>query len=139
MIEDLKGIETFRIICGDSIREYFEKYIQQDVNDIFESETTTDEENRIKKNYIYFYDRISGDISKYDSKSNKEKYLQDLIEKISKLLIIDISIGNELDAYDIFETTNASQPHLYKKSRGRETWNSTKILQCNSIFYNSDS
>jgi len=103
----LSGEETFRIKCSDSLADYFEKYIQKTNDNIFESKPNTAEEKKVKNNYIYFYNRVFHEIDRYVNKSDKEDYLQKLIEAIAALLVIDIRIESEEDAYEIFETTNA--------------------------------
>jgi len=102
-----RGDDTYRIQCSDSIRDYFQEYIQEARNDIRESKPRTPEELRVKKNYIFFYNKLSAELDRYINKSDKEKYLQQLIEIIAELQVIDIRTTSEEHAYQIFETTNA--------------------------------
>ena len=102
-----RGEETYRIKCSDSLNEYFQKYIQEVGNDIRESNPRTPEEKRVKNNYIFFFDKLSDRLEQYINKSDKEKYLQQLIETLATLQIIDIRTTSEEHAYEIFETTNA--------------------------------
>ena len=107
VISHLKRGDTYRILCSDSLEEYFQKHIQMVGNDILESKTNTSEENRVKKNYEFLYSKVSAILDGYVNKSDKEKYLQQLIEKIAALQVIDIRTISEEHAYQIFEATNA--------------------------------
>ena len=106
-IVDRNGRETFRIIPGDSTRDFFEKYIQNKDNKIMEANATTLEHEKIKRNYIYFYAKVLNEINKFENKSDQLKYLDKLRDKIANLVVIHIQIESEEDAYDIFEATNA--------------------------------
>jgi len=108
IISHLKhGEDTYRILCSDSLREYFQKYIQDTGNDILESKVNTPEENRVKKNYEFLYYKVSDQLDGYMNKSDKERHLQQLIEKLAALQVIDIRTTSEEYAYQIFEATNA--------------------------------
>lgn len=106
-ILDRNGNESYRVICGDSTKSYFEKYIQNTSSPIINSTPQTTEENRIKKNYFYFYNSILDELKKKPNKEDKIKYLQELRERVADLIVIEIEIESEEDAYEIFETTNA--------------------------------
>jgi uncharacterized protein with ParB-like and HNH nuclease domain len=105
--EDRRGEQSFRIECGDSTKAFFEKYIQSGKESISLSEPSTKEEQRIKSNHFDFHAKVTDELKKYSNKEDKLNYLQTLREKISDLLVIDIKIDNEEDAYEIFETVNA--------------------------------
>lgn len=106
-ILDRNGNESYRVICGDSTKSFFEKYIQITLSNILESDPKTTEETRIKKNYIFFRSNISDELKKKPNKEDKIKYLQGLRERVADLIVIEIEIESEEDAYEIFETTNA--------------------------------
>ena len=106
-ILDRKGKHLFRVVCGESTREFFEKFIQSNKNSIIESNPITKEEKNIKNNYQYFWDRITRELEKFDTNQRKIDYLENLREKISNLIVINIKIDTEESAYEIFETTNA--------------------------------
>lgn len=106
-VEGWDGKETLRIHCADSIREFFEKYVQSSSNDIQTAATTSNEERRVKNNYLFFYDRVSSALSGIDSAEEKIKYLEDLRNRVAALVVIHIQIFKEEDAYEIFESTNA--------------------------------
>ncbi|HAX48081.1 MAG TPA: DUF262 domain-containing HNH endonuclease family protein [Ignavibacteria bacterium] len=107
IFEDKKGNQLYRIKTGETTRDFFEKYIQSGNNDISKSEPKTKEEIRLRTNYSVLYEKV---YTNFKEKSTKEKqiaYLQDLREKAGELIVIDIKIQSEEDAYEIFETTNA--------------------------------
>lgn len=106
-IEDRHGKESFRIIPDDPLIEYFSKYIQKSDNNILLSSPTTPEEGRVKKNYEYLHDKVNDDLSRYDSNEAKLSVLERFRRKVSDLVVIDVEIAREEDAYEIFETTNA--------------------------------
>lgn len=106
-ILDRNGNESYRIICGDSTKSFFEKYIQNTSNSINDSNPQTIEENTIKKNYLYFYNLILEELEKKTNNEDKIKYLLELRERVADLIVIQIEIESEEDAYEIFETTNA--------------------------------
>jgi uncharacterized protein with ParB-like and HNH nuclease domain len=112
IFEDKRGKQAPRIGCGDSTNEFFRRYIQDQNDDIKESEPATDEEDKIKRNYIFFRDRVLSELDKFSEKSKKLDYLQELRETIGNLEAIDISVNSEEDAYQIFETTNARNLQL---------------------------
>lgn len=96
-----------RIICGDSTRPYFEKYIQSTDEVIQQSIPSTDEEKLIKNNYLFFKNKVSSELEKFESAEKKIDYIKSLVKKIGNIIIIYIKIAREEDAYEIFETTNA--------------------------------
>jgi len=101
------GDDKFRILCSDSLLEYFQKHIQLEGNNILESKTKTPEEYRVKSNYDFLYRKVDDVLNQYVNKSDKENYLQHLIEKVAELQVIDIRTTSEEFAYQIFEGTNA--------------------------------
>ncbi len=106
-ILDRNGNESYRVICGDSTRSFFEHHIQSTSLKILESDPQTTEEIRIKKNYHFFHSKISDELRKRANKEDKIIYLQELRERVADLIVIEIEIESEEDAYEIFETTNA--------------------------------
>lgn len=101
------GKSTYRITPAEQTREFFEKNIQQFDSDILTCDTQNPEQQRIKRNYKFFHDRIRDELRKYYNKSDQVVYINSLREKIANLIIISIEINNEDEAYEIFETTNA--------------------------------
>jgi uncharacterized protein with ParB-like and HNH nuclease domain len=104
---DRNGNESYRIVCGDSTKAFFEKNIQNKVSEINMSDPKTIEETLIKKNYEYFNQKITAELNNRVTQQSKIAYLQELREKIAELIVIEITIESEEDAYEIFETTNA--------------------------------
>jgi len=106
-IEDREGNLTFRINPSDTLMKYFNRYIQNNNDDIKESKPSTKEEKKIKNNYEYFHKHISEIIDKVQTKELKIDKLNRLRNRVADLIVIDIEISKEEDAYEIFETTNA--------------------------------
>jgi len=107
--EDRSGKESFRILPGDSTRDFFQKAIQRRGSDInqFDSSSLAKEELRIKKAYQYLHARVLDELKKFTNKEKKIEFLNSLRQKVSDLIVIKIQIENEDEAYEIFETTNA--------------------------------
>lgn len=105
--EDRLGKQTIRLKCGDSAKEYFEKYIQTPSNDVLSSDTPTDEEVKIKLAYKFFHEKVTNHLKEYQTRADKIKRISKLREAIGDLLVICIQIQNEDNAYEIFETVNA--------------------------------
>lgn len=103
----ITGKQTFRITPGDQTREYFEKNVQNFTNNILESTPSNDEQKKIKKNYAFFYEKVTDGLKRYVNKDDQLNYLNNLRDRIGNLSIISIQIVNEDEAYEIFETTNA--------------------------------
>ena len=105
--ENRQGEYKYRIKCGDSTQEFFEKNIQDYENDILNSIPKTKEEIRIKKNYEYLLKKVEQELKRFETKGEKVNYIESLRKKIEDLLVIKVKIDSEDDAYEIFETTNA--------------------------------
>lgn len=106
-IEDWEGQSSYRIKAAESLEEYFTKYIQSNSADIIKSKTNSDEEGRVKSNYEFLRDKVDAEISRFQIKDAKIETLKKLRRKLRELMIINVEISREEDAYDIFETTNA--------------------------------
>ena len=105
--EDRSGEQAFRVLPGDSTEPFFRTNIQLEDGKMNSSSPSTQEEKRIKKNYEFLYDRVNSEISKYDAKEDSLKALEEIRNRVAKLIVIEIQIQNEEEAYEIFETTNA--------------------------------
>jgi uncharacterized protein with ParB-like and HNH nuclease domain len=105
--EDRSGRYSYRIECSESSKNFFEKYIQSKKININESNPSTPEEKRIKKNYEFLHKLITNEYEKRESTYSKREYLNNLRERVADLLVIKIEIDSEEAAYEIFETTNA--------------------------------
>lgn len=105
--EDREGGETYRIIPDESIAGFFEKNIQKYDCNPLEVSYRNAPEKKILQNYQFFYEKVDGYLKKSKSKADRLTKLKELRRKISDLIVINIEIGREEDAYEIFETTNA--------------------------------
>lgn len=106
-IEDFRGKQTYRILCGDTTKDFFEKYIQSNSVNISDSEPKNKEEKRIKNNYFSLKEKILNELNKYSAKSDKIEFIQDLWSRVQEIQVIWIKIESEENAYEIFETVNA--------------------------------
>lgn len=106
-VEDRDGKQSYRIIPDDPLVEYFEKCIQKAGAKIKNSVPSTPEENRVKQNYEYLYKKVEEELKRYSGKEDKLNALDKFRKKVSALIVIDVEIAREEDAYEIFETTNA--------------------------------
>jgi len=106
-IEDRHGKESFRIIPDDPLTNYFINHVQKADNDILQSAPKTPVENRVKKNYEYLFEKVKEELNRFNSNDAKLSALDRLRNKVSNLIVIDVEIAREEDAYEIFETTNA--------------------------------
>ena len=105
--EDKKGNESFRIETGETTKKIFEKFIQSGKDDMALAVTKNKEEIKLQKNYLLLQSKINSILNEKGTKELKLAYLQNLREKAGELIVIDIKIQSEEDAYEIFETTNA--------------------------------
>lgn len=104
----------YRITAWDSIRQFFQKYIQSWENSILEYngkkdnefKKLTKEQKLVKSNYEYFYFEIMSHIKELDEKW-KIDFLKDLRDKVGQTRTISIDVYSDYDAYTIFETMNA--------------------------------
>lgn len=105
--EDKYGNLTYRIKSGDTIQQYFNKYIQAGDLNIEESQPKNKEEKRIKKVYLFLKERIQEHIDNLLSTEEKRKFIQGLWDNVDAIKVVSIQIQNEEGAYEIFETLNA--------------------------------
>ena len=106
-VEDRSGLESFRILPDDSVKDFFGSYIQKRSNGILAAKPRTPEEVRVRDNYQFLYDKVSNEIARYESSEDRLKALNDLRQRVADLVVIDVELAREEDAYEIFETTNA--------------------------------
>jgi hypothetical protein len=105
-IEDNRGKLTNRIICGDNTQKFFELFQKVDT-DISKIIPTTKEQKLILGNYKFFKERITDELKLYPNKDKKIDTLLNLRQNVYDLKVINITIENEDDAYEVFETVNA--------------------------------
>jgi uncharacterized protein with ParB-like and HNH nuclease domain len=106
-IEDYEGRSAFRIKPAESLDTYFTSYIQDNTGNILASKTKSDEEARVKANYEFLKSKVFAEISRFQNKDAQLDLLKKLRRRIRELMVINVEISSEEDAYDIFETTNA--------------------------------
>ncbi|MBI5685912.1 MAG: DUF262 domain-containing protein [Verrucomicrobia bacterium] len=106
-IEDRNGKLSYRIECGDSTKPFFEKHIQDRDSKILSSAPNTPEEARIKANYDFLKIKVEEALTRCNTKEEQVGLIERLRKKVSELVVIQIQINSEEDAYEIFETTNA--------------------------------
>ncbi len=104
---DDDGNDAYRVIPGDSLKEFFERGIQKANSNISELSDDTKEKKRIKSNYLFFQKKIEEEINKHHTKEDRMNFLRDLREKVKKLSIVLIEVPSEEDAFTFFETLNA--------------------------------
>jgi sulfur relay (sulfurtransferase) DsrC/TusE family protein len=107
MFEDDMQREFTRVHCGDSTREFFEKYVQYKKGDILEATKLSKEEKRVQENYKFLKEQVGETISGCQNVDAKKAFLLNLMSKLSCSKAIWIMIKNDADAYTIFESVNA--------------------------------
>src|ERR1035437_1366553 len=128
--DNITGKPTYRLKCGDTLKKFFEENIQSFKARTLSSTPYRKEERRVKENYEYLREQISGELEQITEKSKKIDYLDLLKKKLADLRIIWIRIDNDEDAYSIFETVNARgadltaadllKNHLFSKIHSNE-------------------
>lgn len=105
--DNITGEPTYRLKCGATLTKFFETNIQAYEAHTLSSKPYRKEEKRVKENYEYLREQISGELEQIAENSKKIQYLDSLKRKLADLRIIWIRIDNDNDAYSIFETVNA--------------------------------
>ena len=128
--DDFTGKPTYRLKCGDTLKKFFEENIQDSKARTLSSTPYRKEEKRVKENYEYLREQISGELEQLTENAKKIDYLDSLKKKLADLRIIWIRIDNDDDAYSIFETVNARgadltaadllKNHLFSKIHNNE-------------------
>lgn len=110
-IEDRRGIQTYRVQCGDSLNVFFEKFIQNEDKPEY-TEKILKEHKLIVDNYNYLKKEIKDELDGLSSKTEKVGYLQKIFDIVAELRTIWIRIESDDDAYIVFETVNARGAEL---------------------------
>ena len=105
--EDREGREAYRILPDESIASFFEKHIQKYDSKPLDASHKSAPEKRVLQNYKFFYEKVENYLGSWKSKAERLAKLNELRKKIANLIVINIEIAREEDAYEIFETTNA--------------------------------
>ena len=106
-IEGRDGSEAFRIFPAETISDFFFDNIQKENADILNCNPRTPEESRVRENYSFLSEKVSKELERQSSNDAKLGVLDNLRTKVANLVVIDIEISREEDAYEIFEATNA--------------------------------
>lgn len=108
--DPIDDIQTYRVITGESTKDFFEKYIQSWEyilkSEIWSLWRLVKEHKSIRDNYMFLYEKIIITLDWKTALSDKLQYLKNLIKKLRELSVIWIKIEKEIDAYVIFETVN---------------------------------
>lgn len=105
--EDREGGEAYRILPDESIAKFFEEHIQRYESNPLEAIYTSPPERRVLQNYKFFYEKIGNYLESWKSNDERLAKIKELRKKVANLIVINIEIAREEDAYEIFETTNA--------------------------------
>ena len=112
VLTDRRGNETYRVLSGDTTKEFLEENIFRIHTNVKDIKINTKEEKRLKMNYLELKDKITCELEKYNGSIEKIEKIYELWDKIAEIKIIQIKIENEEDAYEIFETVNARGAEL---------------------------
>jgi hypothetical protein len=98
----------FQVLVAPSLRIFFEKHIQSTDNQITaDTATNNDEEKRVKSNYLF----LKSEFEKYCdglSPSQVNEKIQYIFDFLKNVRVIATKIYDENDAYEIFESVNAT-------------------------------
>lgn len=130
--ENMRGEYEYRIVGGESIKDFFVKYIQNpETAGKADKNKLGDEEKLIVDNYEYFKGLIKIEISRKENKKDKQDIIQNLWTKVAEIRVIRILLENEDDAYAVFETVNARgadltvadllKNHIFKNLKDRDS------------------
>lgn len=109
--EDKRGVQTYRIECADSLKDFFVEHIQKYDHLIFPARLKS-EHKLIMNNYNFLRTEIQDELDSIMSLTEKIERIHEIWEKIANLKVIWIEIANEEAAYTIFETVNARGAEL---------------------------
>jgi len=105
-LEDMDGNMTWRILPGDSIREFFIDHLLQFPKDPF-PESMSAEGKRLEAAYSFFHRVVEAYLEKRDTEIAKLDLLKALRKSLRDIIVVAIFLANEESAYEIFEATNA--------------------------------
>lgn len=106
MFEDRDGRTSARIIPSDTLSEFFSAHVQTSGASMDENIASTEEEERVRAAYRYLRDELMRTLQGRTTEDQIEK-IDEIRRRIAQLLVIEIIISKEEDAYEIFEATNA--------------------------------
>lgn len=102
--------DDYFVIENGSLEPFYSEVIlnkPKTENDIV---AITEQEKRISNCYDFFYEQLKSKISEFDG--YEIEYLKAFRSQLLDLKIIEISVGNQIDAYTIFEILNAKGKQL---------------------------
>lgn len=105
--EDKRGHQHYKILTGETVKDFFETYIQSGSQSILESTPGPDEHKRVRDNYSLLHRRFNEVLAECASPKEQLETLNDYYDRIDAIGLVRIKIQSESDAYEIFETVNA--------------------------------
>ncbi len=102
--DPVDGQTTTRIICGESLHDFYITNVQKENSDIFSVVTSEKEKKLVVDNALFFKAKIE---EEFKNAPNKEEKLKEIYSRVRKIITIQIRIDDEDDAFEIFETLNA--------------------------------
>lgn len=102
-----------RLILGEDVFEFFEKYIQNENPNTFRQQRRGKKrvEKRIVQAYQFFFNEIKQEAKRQNKKP--AKFIEYLFIRLKeKLVAVRIKVDQDTDAYAIFETINSKKVEL---------------------------
>ena len=104
--DDNGDVKGYRLTTGLTTDEFFKENIQNKNSDINNSIPQTKEHKRIKENYLLFKKQLDNYLSPETSNEKKIQKIGFIRDILKKLMVIEIEINNDNEAYEIFERVN---------------------------------
>ncbi|MCK4919384.1 MAG: DUF262 domain-containing protein, partial [Candidatus Pacebacteria bacterium] len=102
--DPVNGQTATRIVCGESLQDFYLANVQKENSDICSVATTEKEEKLVVDNALFFKSKIEEELK---AAPNKEDKLKEIYSKVREIISVQIRIDDEDDAFEIFETLNA--------------------------------
>jgi uncharacterized protein with ParB-like and HNH nuclease domain len=102
--------DDYFVIENNALEPYYSEVILNkpiDENDII---PVSEQEKRISECYSFFYTNLKSKIAEFEE--HEIDYLKAFRSQLLNLKIIEITVGNQIDAYTIFEILNAKGKQL---------------------------
>lgn len=106
--------EPFRLKVGRDLETFFAILAQNFVKDTRNLKAKSSAEKRAYETYMFFKSRVGETLDGPKSSDDKIKIIQRIITKILAISYIDIRVGNNETAYNLFESHNAKGQALAK-------------------------
>ncbi|MEX2054157.1 MAG: DUF262 domain-containing HNH endonuclease family protein [Candidatus Colwellbacteria bacterium] len=101
------GKYTFRVKPGDTLRDFFEAFIQDKPDEKAHDKVLRKEQKLVLDNYFHFRTLIADLVNRKETSLDKKGIIDELLSKIEEIKIIRIDIYSDEDAYTVFESVNA--------------------------------